>query len=823
MLIERYRQKKQEKNLLCDKYLNILKQSIYEVEILFKNEQEYIDMLFNQEWNDKYNPILSEIEKLPIKKLKKTKNFKNLLYTSNKVNKIKHTLKLKIEEHNLKIVKKKKQEAKKILGLVEGKDLDDQQIESIIKEAHNQLVLAGAGTGKTTTIVGKVKYLVKTNRYNPNEILLLSFTHDSATELSKRVYKELQIEFEASTFHKLGLSIIAKVTGEKPNITKINLYRFIKEQLDELLKDTNYNKIFMNYIIYHSIPNKTEFEFNTINEYKEYLKNYPPITIDKTEVKSYGEMDIGNYLFQNNIKYEYEKSYQYNTADELHAQYRPDFYLPDYDIYIEYFGIDRNGNVPKFFTSKIDTTATEEYQKSMKWKRELHQKQGTTMIECYAYEKQEGTLVENLKKKLIDKKVQIVPKTDDEIWSTLQNEKSKIYDGIIRLLETVINLIKNNGYTINQIKEKCQDSIDNKELVNLLEPIYINYNRVLKSNNEIDFNDMINLASQYIKDKKYENPFKCVIIDEYQDLSLSRYNLLKNLRDSNDYELFCVGDDWQSIYRFAGSDIGFTINFEKYWGPTEFSKIETTYRFGQILSQISSNFIMENPKQIQKQIIGLNIEKGFPLGEIQGYQEQYAIQFMIDKLSDLPPKSTIFMIGRYKFDIEMLKNTDFQIRYDNITNTHTILYPPRKDLKIEFLTAHKSKGLQADYVFILNNKNSRIGFPSNIQESSILSLLLDNCDSYPYAEERRLFYVAMTRAKKKIYTITEKEKESIFIRELKNKYGREIDNEAYECPLCGGRLTKRNGRYGEFFGCSNYNINGCKYTRKIKKATYKEQ
>ena len=142
---------------------------------------------------------------------------------------------------------------------------------------------------------------------------------------------------------------------------------------------------------------------------------------------------------------------------------------------------------------------------------------------------------------------------------------------------------------------------------------------------------------------------------------------------------------------------------------------------------------------------------------------------------------------------------------------------------MRFVTAHKSKGLEEDYVFIINNKKSRMGFPSKMQNQPILNLLLDNCDQYPYAEERRLFYVAMTRAKKKVFLVTVSNQESEFVTELKNRYGEELKREQWECPLCGGRLLKKKGPYGEFFGCSNYKINGCGYKRKIVKSDAEKQ
>ncbi len=227
---------------------------------------------------------------------------------------------------------------------------------------------------------------------------------------------------------------------------------------------------------------------------------------------------------------------------------------------------------------------------------------------------------------------------------------------------------------------------------------------------------------------------------------------------------------------------------------------------------------MRNPAQIKKAMKGRQDDAGFPLGEISGYNERYAIAFMVEKLNDLPKGSSVFFIGRYSFDEQLLKDHEMlECRYRNADRTREVIYRKRPDLKMSFVTAHKSKGLQADYIFIINNKKSRMGFPSKIQDSPILSLLLDSCEQFPYAEERRLYYVALTRAKKKAYLVTITGKESEFAMELKKQYGEELKREQYTCPICGGTLLKRTGPYGDFLGCSNYKTTGCTYKKKIMK------
>ncbi len=343
---------------------------------------------------------------------------------------------------------------------------------------------------------------------------------------------------------------------------------------------------------------------------------------------------IANFLSTNGIAYVYEQPYEIDTRTSEYGQYYPDFYLPDYNIYIEYFGINKNGDVPSYFSSKNGMTARQAYHNSMEWKRELHKENNTIMIECFAYEKFDGSLLTNLQAHLNEHSVELSPKSPTALIQEISQEDNSILDGIIELFETIINLVKSNGYTIENLRElnvNNSNVYNNEIIINLLEPIFDVYNSQLKKNDEIDFNDMINLARQFIETGKYRNSYKYVIVDEYQDISKARYMLLKSLRESLDYDLFCVGDDWQSIYQFAGSDIGFILNFAQYWGCTEISRIETTYRFSQRLIDISGSFIMKNPAQINKSIRGNSNNEEYVLSEVNGYTESYAVELNCSK------------------------------------------------------------------------------------------------------------------------------------------------------------------------------------------------
>lgn len=490
-IIIRYKEKKRLINEACNEYMFCIEYSLQEINTLFEDKQSFVQPDMEIEWRNKNTALLEEINGQNIQKFKSASNYKTLLSKREELYNLVQYLKQKISSHNEQVANVKIQNAYELIGNVEGQKLDRQQMMCIVKESHNHLVIAGAGTGKTTTIVGKIKFLLKSGIFKPEDILVLSFTNASATEMSQRINSETGCIIDASTFHKLGLNIITKVDGIVPKITQLNMRKFIKEQLLKNMESVAYLRLLSFYLLYNRVIARSEFEFNTEEEYKEYLKLNPPTTLNNETVKSYGEMDIANFLTANGIQYIYEQPYKLDTRTNEYAQYKPDFYLPEYHVYIEYFGINEHGEVPSYFRSYDGMSATERYQASMKWKRETHEANHTILIECYAYEKFDDMLLDNLQNKLIDNGVKLSPKSEREIWENISSKDNSMLDGVIELFETVINLIKSNGYNIQTVRQLNIDNNhiqSNNTILSLIEPIFDSYCTYLNERGEIDFN-----------------------------------------------------------------------------------------------------------------------------------------------------------------------------------------------------------------------------------------------------------------------------------------------------------------------------------------------
>ncbi len=808
--------KREERDSECRAAVNEVTDAVRGINQLLSNQDKYIyEYSYNRlkvEWlrvKKRYGKISRRLQKSPC--------CQELQRGIQELNHVLSALPQDIEQHNRKYLEEQTADAFKRIGSIEGRPLDRQQMECIVKDAPNHLIVAGAGTGKTTTILGKIKYLLSTEACGPDEILVLSFTSASANEMRNRLTKETGQTIQAGTFHKLGLQIIRESEGKAPVIYNDDPCKFIRGRIEVCLKDPGYAALFMSYLLFHRINQKSEFEFDSESSYREYLETNPPITIKGETVKSYGEMEIANFLTQYGIKYKYEEPYPTDTRTEQYDQYYPDFFLTDYGIYIEYYGINVQGEVPSYFAGRDGKSASDTYRESIAWKNKLHKENDTVLIECYAYEKFDGVMLDRLYTSLQKHGVVLEEVPAEQIFADMKAERKNRLDGLAGLLQTVLVLTKNRRLSCPALMELCSSPFHRGQqvIVKLFDPIYEAYEKMLSDRGAIDFNDMINLAADHIIAGEYHHPYKYVIIDEYQDISGAQYRLLQAMRTDRYYSLFCVGDDWQSIYRFAGSDIGYILNFSKYWGDAEISRIETTYRFSQRLIDISGRFVMKNPNQMKKAIHAHEDAEQYVLELIQGFTDKWAIQFMVNELENLPAGSSVYFIGRYQFDSDYLKDEPrLRTAYDNTEKVLKIMLLSRPDLKMTFYTAHKSKGLQADYVFIINNKSRNMGFPSKIENPPLVDMLLEQADMYPDAEERRLFYVAITRARKKVYLVTADNNISPFAEELKSIYQSELQKAALLCPLCGAPLKIRSGQFGAFYGCTGYRKTGCRYTRK---------
>lgn len=735
-------------------------------------------------------------------------------------------------QYNKDYVKNQKIKLDAYFDNIEGKMLDEQQRTAVITDEYSNLIIAGAGSGKTLTILGKVEYLIKHKKVQPNEILLLSFTQKTVAELNERL-KNLNNNTQATTFHKLGFDTIKKHLTSVPAVTNENtLTHVIKSYLQkDILDDSNALQSFIQYVScymnipeefdnYNSYGEKIDFEkginFQTLKSKCEPLNKVAKAkhdTIQGERVKSVEELMIANYLYLNGIDYEYEKPYPHGDA-----MYRPDFYLKEYDIYLEHFGVDEN-NRAKWLKGLNE----QKYIEDMLLKRETHQKYNTKLLETYSYYNRDKILLQKLQEMLLAEQVILKPKDVKDIYAKVTNNDQNLGDEIIRLIESFVNLSKSRRLSKDDLisifsdkKNKRNEFMYERQSMFLafVLPILDKYNNTLKDRNELDFNDMINLATDLIVAYKPQYTYKHIIVDEYQDISFSRFNLIKEIREICSARLICVGDDWQSIYRFAGSDISLFSNFGKYVGKYEQLLIEQTYRNSQNLIDISSKFIQKNPIQFKKSPRSKKEPLTNPL-KFVNYNDGDIKSVLINQIKNLVHKygnKSILVLGRHSFDInELIKLDSGRSSIKYFESSGKLEIKGFEDVDIKFLTVHKSKGTEADNVIVLKLQNDLLGFPNKMTDDPIISLLLRDNEEYKFAEERRLFYVALTRTKNEVILLTPSES-SLFVEELleDNNYYLSSNNESLKrtsCPYCitGKLVVRKNVLSGtQFLGCSHY-------------------
>lgn len=482
---------------------------------------------------------------------------------------------------------------------VNGYYLDEEQMKPILENPKYSIIIAGAGSGKSLTLIGKIKYLLDNNIYKSNEICCISFTNEATNSLEKSISKNCKVNVECYTFHKLALKIL-KSSNKKYSIANPNL---LNEIIDEFFKSKCFENAYLQNLIYKIFH---------------------------------------IYLFKN-----------------------------------------------------------------------------------------------------------------DKKWNSITNSKES--EKLKRTISTFINLMKSNGYEKNEFINFFKNKRFKKLLI-IIYTIYTIYETEKESLGLIDFDDMMTKSKEALQLNKKILPFKLIIIDEFQDTSMCRFNLINEIIKRNNASLCVVGDDYQSIYNFSGCDLNLFLHFKNYYKEARVYKLEKTYRNSQELIKVSGKFIMKNPSQIKKNLIS-DKHLNNPI-IIAYYKDKHKILEKI--INEIDNNKEILILGRNNFDLKKYIN-DYKCLENNYIEIKKF-----KNRKIRYLTIHTSKGLESDVVILLNVEDDIYGIPSKQKEEQILSLVKNNLP-FPYEEERRLFYVALTRTKSYIYLLTPLSNPSIFIKEIKKE------------------------------------------------------
>ena len=716
--------------------------------------------------------------------------------------------------------------------------LDEEQRKVVLSDEDYTLVIAGAGAGKTTTVAAKVKYLVEKKGIHPDQILVISFTNKAVGELQDKINVALKIDCPVTTFHKTGYAIRRRQeTEERVRIvTEGYMYNVVNEYLKHNILEYPelVDKLILFFGSYFDAPYEgedlnsffnyiTKADFSTLRgnmeEYTEKVidqRSGRHVTIAHERVRSLQEVVIANFLYMNNIEYIYEKTYPYNIL-RSHKPYTPDFTITQGDkvAYIEHFGITEDGRNNRYTKDQLTL-----YKKEINDKILLHRQHDTDLIYTFSAYNDGRDLLVHLRDELIQHGFELNRRPSKEIFEKIvSTEENKYIARLVKLVCTFIQNFKTNDFTTEDFSRFRSTSSNErtKLFLTICEQCFLEYSKRLKEYHAIDFEDMINDSARILRKEELQGKkldFKYIIVDEYQDISRQRFNLTKELCKLCNAKVIAVGDDWQSIYAYAGSDITLFTDFKNTFGYGLELCITKTYRNAQEVIDIAGGFVQKNltqirkalisPKHIDHPIVIKTYSEEVDRKEYEGKGGKYFligkyVEEIMDGLIEKYKHPKILLLGRYGFDgYNLTKSADFI--YDE--KTGSVRSKKYNADYFDFMTVHRAKGLGYDHVIIINARNETYGFPSQIQEDPVLKYVVQDDHTYDYAEERRLFYVALTRTKNRVYIITPQQHPSEFVLELIRDYPQvkvygQIDKEPNEnvlekrCPVCGYPLQLR--------------------------------
>lgn len=726
----------------------------------------------------------------------------------------------RFDAHNQAVLERQKIELRAFFESIEKSPLTDEQIHACVCMDDNVMVVAAAGSGKTSTMVAKAGYILSQGLATPNQVLLLAFNRDAADELGRRVRERLSgleniEEVTAQTFHGFGLSLIAAATGKKPTlapwlehpgqdlVTMVDIAQSIASHDPDFKRDWDmFRTVYARDLGQMGEPADPEASDGRRRGFR---------TVDGKLVKSKEEQLICNWLFFNGVNYTYEAAYEYETADHRYRQYRPDFFYPDIALYHEHFALDKEGQAPPHFDNG--------YVAGVHWKRALHAEKGTELFETTSAQIRSNEALDRLRDTLVSRGVEL----NFDATRKTEGPPPLTDEQLARTLRVFQQHVKSNGLSQLSLELSAQKQGERfgyraQLLLRIFQRVSAEWERRLRTGGYIDFEDMLRLAAEHVETGRYENPYTVVLADEFQDSSRARVRLLQALTRSDHAHLTVVGDDWQGINRFAGADLRVMTEFGTFFSNSSTLQLTTTFRCPQTICDVSSAFVQVNPRQLKKTVQSNSAFNNRPL-QAYGFINQGAIEDHIEQqlrqLVDLliagkvqpgrGGRTNILILGRYKTD-----------KPRRLSRWARLLHP---HLDVCFKTIHASKGLEAEYVYVLGLVEGRKGFPSQIEDDPILELAMPDADTFAMGEERRLFYVALTRASRQVRLYTSLEKPSRFVTELvasKQLVVEPVDGDAVEsCPKCqAGVLKLRTSEYGSFHGCSRYAV-GCTFTRAI--------
>lgn len=706
--------------------------------------------------------------------------------------------------------------------------LNDKQREAVISENKRLLVLAGAGSGKTKTLLQKLIYLIEEKGVSPSKILAITFTKnatnemldrliisaDSTGEYEKQLFDKRKTKIEkdkerflqqkkykwidgltVKTFHSFCYSVLRndgvnefdnkfRIIGDEKKDEEDELSKHVAPEtvfevfhkiLIENCENTEYLLKLKRYILDY-IVDKIHLKKDDNNFFSKDGKHFT--TLDGTKVRSKSEQFIADWFYRHSIKYEYEP--ELNVKD---FSFHPDFFVPEANLYLEHI-------------SDISYPT--------KAKEEQFQKGKLLLVKTFDSMTKDSALFNHTLNKVIKNRL-----PSDYQKSTCLNYReefnhyhSDVKDFIQQVIR-VTDMIKVENISIDTVLQNAiKDQHERiRNFYELAIPIVKGFIDYCTNKSYLDFNDLISKSTSLFLHhddviQKYRNKFEYILVDEFQDVNNLQVELIKLLL-TNKTQLFCVGDDWQSIYGFRGSNVNYIVEFEKHFDNAEIIKLNLNYRSTQNIVGASNEVIKHNKFKVDKDVQASKMSE-HKIVVFSGNNLEENIQFCSEKVNELLKDG----INNDEILFLYRRNKMFSPYFNFFKGEGT---------RVQGKTIHASKGLEAKVVFIIGLTEGNGGFPDIWLEDRIFQIIKKANHDVLMEEERRLFYVAITRAKDKLFLITEKGNESSFLKEIPdvftvrtvnqmtsvvekietcNKCFSQLEKLWVVCPYCGEKIEK---------------------------------
>jgi DNA helicase-4 len=691
--------------------------------------------------------------------------------------------------------------------------LNAMQKEAVKSDHDRILVLAGAGSGKTKTLLQKIVYLTEIKKVKPSQILAITFTKNAANEMLDRlitsadhsgVYESLLTDkrmtnaqkdrerlvwqkkykwiqgLTVKTFHAFCYLILRNygvkeydnkfriIGDEKRNendeiskyLANETVFEVFHKLLIECCDDVDYLLRLKRYILDYLIDKIHKQPDYEINSYRgKYYK-----ALDGTKVRSKSEQYIADWLYRHSIKYQYEPVVNIKDFD-----FRPDFYIPAANLYIEHI------------SSRSHT---------MKNKEDQFEKGNILYVKTYESMTQDTALFNHILDSIM--KNRLPEDYHKSVNLVFKEEFNGYHEDVKDFLQQVIrvtDMIKVEDISLATVQKRAEKDqhLRIREFYHLALPVIHKYLKYCIKMSYLDFNDLISRTTSLFRNhsditEKFRNQYRYVLVDEFQDVNNLQVDLLKLILTPQS-QLFCVGDDWQSIYGFRGSNINYILEFEKHFEKAKTIKLNLNYRSTQNIVGASNEVIKYNKFKVDK-VIHASKKSEHKIVVYAGNGNEDNLKFCSETIESLMAEGVsgediLFLYRRNKMYLPYF------------------LHFRKEGIKVQNKTIHAAKGLEAKVVFIIGLTEGSGGFPDIWLEDRIFQVIKTADHNLLMEEERRLFYVAITRAKDKLYLITEKGNESCFLQEIPEIFTvktstpvKPLMEEVVTCHKCFSRLEK---------------------------------